>query len=578
MAKKSFTQNNEENRYYRETILPLVRGAADSNMSFEDLNIPDEYVDRAMEDFDKASSGFVDNLEDDVESLVEIPRGIAKMASEGKTYTDDMPDEAGGKVIADLIARIMGDGGAEKMASDAIDLPMRMMADPKGEAKSRPLDAILMAAPIVGKLKAAGKLKKKGRQLELPLDDAAKRHNGNGEIDLEETMDREDSPFEKDLEIDDDSATDMEMSDDSKKGQLGRIPLKKRQITEEDLPEISPLREEDYPEITPRGPAKKKSVDDLLKDFIDEDKPKPFIDDILGDYMKTKGKFEGTKKPKDLSDDSDFENAIKPKKVKVEKTSVEADPAAIEWLKKDKEKRSGKSSQEGMRASAAGPDDFDIDVVDDTPDSVKSIAEDMVDWADDGEDFSPVIQSDSVVSADDILRGFGNADTEALEMAKKADKMIKAGKPADVLLKNARAQMQQIMKVLDTDAAKASDDLKLAKNQMRAAQGKGVAPDEKWSKMAEEADAKLAALEEARSRVMEPFSQIDADIFDFNKEATMKQVDKFAKDEVELPESFGEKRLGKVPEKNKTYEVDELSDEDEQLLKILGYVAPKKRK
>lgn len=384
--KKTFTQNNEENRYYRETILPLVRGAADSNMSFEDLNIPDEYVDRAMEDFDKASSGFVDNIEDDVESLVEIPRGIAKMASEGKTYTDDMPDEAGGKVIADLIARIMGDGGAEKMASDAIDLPMRMMADPKGEAKSRPLDAILMAAPVVGKLKAAGKLKKKGRQLELPLDDALQRHNGNGEIDLEETMDREDSPFEKDLEIDDDSA-DMEMSSDGKP--FAKIPLKRRQITEEDLPEISPLREEDYPEITPRGPAKKKSADDLIKGYLDEDKP--FIDDILGDYMKTKGKFEGTKKPKDLSDDSDFENAIKPKKVKVEKTSVEADPAAIEWLKKDKEKRSGKSSQEGMRASAAGPDDFDIDVVDDTPDSVNKIAEEMVDWSDDGEELLKIL-------------------------------------------------------------------------------------------------------------------------------------------------------------------------------------------
>lgn len=456
---------------------------------------------------------------------------------------------------------------------------MRTLTDP-GRIVKKPVATVLSVAPVVGgAAKMAGKLKR-GKQLELPLDDAAKRNiNGNGEIDLEHTEKRKDAPYERPIFEDEDSVTDdsMEMSDDSKKGQLGAIRLKRviKQIREEDLPEITPLNPDDYPEITPR---RKREIDDILKDFIEEDRPKKGLDPETESLIKDWLKFKATDKPK--GDAAGFSRVNDIKKSEVPEGLAERDA-----MERAARKEAAKRATVGMRASA--PDDFDIDEV--TPNWVerqpKSV--EVIDWADDAdevEDFAPVIKETKIsINPTDVTRGFGGADKEALAMAKKAKSMLEEGSATKSamgrrLLTDARASVDKMLKVIDADAAKASDDLKLAKNQMRAAQGKGVAPDDKWIKMADDAEAKLVALDEARAGIVDPFSEIDADIFDFTKERTLKEAALQADSEVELPKSFGERKMSGLPEKNKSYEVDEDAADDSYIKKLLRYQEPKKRK
>lgn len=582
----------EANRRYREEILPGIVEQVNRGEPLDLSGVPEEFHEVAEQDYhDALDSEYTDKLYGDFPGMatgMKIGKellGMGETAWEGMKSLDKKLkgfhgidesgkfDESKRKPLPSMDE--IKDFG-EEVAADSLDDVMRTLTDP-GRIVKKPVATVLSVTPVVGgAVKMAGKLKR-GKQLELPLDDAAKRHNGNGEIDLEETMDRKDSPFEKDLEVDDDSPS-MEMSDDSKKGQLGAIRLKRviKQIREEDLPEITPLNPEDYPEITPR---RKREIDDILKDFIEEDRPKKGLDPETESLIKDWLKFKATDKPKGDAAGFSRVNDIK-------KSEVPAGLAERDAMEREARKEAAKRATVGMRAAA--PDDFDIDEV--TPNwaerKPKSSVE-QIDWADDADDveeYAPVIKETKIsIKPADVTRGFGGAEKEALAMAQKAKAMLEEGSTTKSamgkrLLTDARASVDKMLKVIDADAAKASDDLKLAKNQMRAVQGKGVAPDEKWVKMADEAEAKLAALDEARSGIVDPFSEIDADIFDFTKERTLKEAALQAESEVELPKSFGERKMSGLPEKNKSYEVDEDAADDSYIKKLLRYQEPKKRK
>lgn len=556
---KSFTQNNLDNKRYRTEILPVVRGAAEAGLELNDFDIPDEFRAQAEQDYELAASSFVDNLGKDVIGIKDSVVGMGQLYSEApsKYAPAENPaqaDVAGMEGLQHVLKSLFGNGGAERMAADTIEEPMRMMSDPAGEAHAHPLGMLMAALPALSKLKKL----RKGKQLELPLDDAAKRHNGNGEIDLEETMDRKDSPFEKDLEIDDDSATDMEMSDDSKKGQLGRIPLKKRQITEEDLPEIKPLREEDYPEITPRGPAKPKPkgiADDLIKGYLDEDAPG--MDEDTRRMIKDFLKFQSVDKPKGSAAGMSRSNDVKPKAPK------QSDMGDTDFLW---ERQQSPDTRQAPGMRAAGPDDFDIDEVtpskfDKEPKSDRGV--EVIDWADDSddvEDFMPVIKEQKVaITPKDVMKGFGGAADEAFMLAERA---MKSGKPLTV----ARKQIEGVVATLEKRAGDLEAQLKIARNKARIAQGKGVAPDVADSRFIEKAQSELDAIESARNDVLDRWNELDSAAHDRKYSSVMDEVEEYA----EEPSSPG---LAKVRGKGSAHEVGKMTAREiEAAKRALGYI------
>lgn len=550
MADNNQNQKVQHAVKYAREIAPIVSEGAEKGLNIEDLNIPAEFMEEAKADLESLKRGFIGNLKKGAEDLWNDVKSGAKAVSEYATdINDDLLDSLlEGREGKDVIESVKKDAqnvgvASLKKAKDGMDYVSsgeatvdfindagKAIENPQDAVKMKPfavIDAAATMIPVGRVIKGAGKAisegadmllaaRKKGKQLELPLDDAAKRHNGNGEIDLEETMDRKDSPFEKDLEIDDDSAS-MEMSDDSKKGQLGRIPLKKRQITEEDLPEIKPLREEDYPEITPRGPAKKPELDDLLKDFLEEDKPKSKvnIDDLIDDFMK----FSSVEKPKDDGRLASFRNKLKEKfkSGRIPKDMQIDEVVAEDWLAKDKAKRASKPAE--MRAS--GPDDFDIDEVTPSkfePEPTKSM--EKIDWADDADevqDFSPVIKEvpKGSIEPERIIGSLGADAKYAQQMAERAVEKIQGtvGKPREQAMAakqfaQAEKEMQLALDQIDENIAELESGLADVKAEIRSAQGAGRAPLERHTKMHDAAMDELDSFKNARSILMGKFAPL----------------------------------------------------------------------
>ena len=172
---RTFTEANVQNRYYRNEVLPLVRGAAESGGSLNDLDIPEDFLDRAREDYELASSSLLDNAGRDLTDIKDGVSGLVTVVGEKPLADADLkrklPEELGGEVLGDLFKSLMGDGGAEDMASDAIDAPMRIMNDPKGEAKAHPVMAAISAIPFVGPgIKKVIKKFKKVPDLDFDID------------------------------------------------------------------------------------------------------------------------------------------------------------------------------------------------------------------------------------------------------------------------------------------------------------------------------------------------------------------------------------------------------------------------
>jgi len=518
---KTFTENNESNRFYREEVLPQVLQAAKAGRDLDELDIPDSHYDAAVEDYERAKrseGGVWEAAKGEISDFADEVKGMAKAYGETvikrmSPYESVRDAEVAKNPTADDLDDMIDD-----MMSSAVDEPMQTLTDPtRGERE--PIAAVMSMVPIVGGGMKVIKNLRKAKQLELPL--RKRKDSGHAEIDNEDEgqLRRKkgadaDEVAEADEDYGDptmDDEGDIKASSDGKP--FAKIPLKRRQITEEELPEITPLDERDYPEITPRGPAKKPELDDLLKDFLDEKpKSKVNIDDLIDEFMK----FKSIDKPKDSGRIAEFRNKLKEKFKSGRITSDTADEAvAADWLAKDKAKRTSKPAE--MRA--ASPDDFDIDEV--TPskwEEPKSM--EKIDWADDAdevEDFSPVIKETPAGSIDPerIIRSLGADSKYAQQMAERAVKKIQGtvGKPAEQALAakqfaQAEGEMSAAIGQLDGEIAQLEKDLAKAKSEIRAAQGVGRAPNSTTTKLHDSIMDELDSYNNARAVLVERFGPI----------------------------------------------------------------------
>lgn len=175
---KSLAEMLESNIAYQTNWLPLVRWAADNDASLEELDIPEEYKQKAIADYEAQKTGAIENIKREGSEIISGISEFGKTAGKsllnelvaGLTAGTTQPVFADTPNVADLTSETLKSG-----ISGTIEGIGGIMQDPISEFSSKPISSVLSLLPPAAVFAGTGSKLRKAIDSQKTMDDALKQ-------------------------------------------------------------------------------------------------------------------------------------------------------------------------------------------------------------------------------------------------------------------------------------------------------------------------------------------------------------------------------------------------------------------